>query len=186
MLFLLTPPCVRPPSPRASFQNIHVCALVVGVLSSCIFLSFSSHVPNSIQMSIICSSGRTPGFLEIQSQRWAMQVHSNKHKAATTGQRPRRAVEASSTQQLKKANHCSHRDIPSLRCTSKPLACDFDREHGPTTATLNHLNFSLLSTKMFQLYYTHLTNAEFLIYALPPQNSFTATRDLYDQGYLCV
>lgn len=111
-----------------------------------------------------------------------MQVHSKKHKAVTTGQHPRRAVESSSTQQLKKANHCNLRDMSSLRCTSKPLACDFDREYGPTVAALHNLSFSLLSTKIFQLHYTHLTNAEFLIYAFPPKNPLTAIHGLYDQG----
>lgn len=182
--FLLTPSCVWPPSPRTSFQNAHVCALIVGDPFFMCLPFFPFPMPSKCLS--VCSSARTPGFLKIQSQRSAMKVHSKKHKAATTGQHPRRAVESSSTQQLKKANHCSHRDMPSLKCTSKLLACDFDREHGPTVATLNHLNFSLLSTKIFQLYYTHLTNAEFLIYAFPPENSVMATQGLYDQGYLCI
>lgn len=131
----------------------------------------------------VCSSARTPVFWRSRARgQPCRQVHSKKHKAATTGQHPRRAVESSSTQQLKKANHCNLRDMPSLRCTSKPLACDFDREYGPTVAALHNLSFSLLSTKIFQLHYTHLTNVEFLIYAFPPKNPLTAIHGLYDQG----
>lgn len=75
--FLLTPPCVRPPSPRASFQNVHVCALVVGdpFFMHLPFFSF----PTPSKCLSICSSARMPDFLEIQSQRSAMKVHSKKN-----------------------------------------------------------------------------------------------------------